>query len=319
MRTAASCRTCCANSWGDADVVKFLLALGLAAALGGCKFWYKPVPVANAIGEEETVLSGDSMHVYRSPRFEVYGPNAEAVYDGYEQLNRAYRAFERYFGAPAPRLAVILSNDSTRPLNSDAVRAFRERGYRAVRYVRPRSYKSPTRYGALGYGGVIWPVAPTAARAMLARYADSQLESDGERSDAALLERLPLWYRAAIIHLIGEAGAPAIDMEYVREKRGQLLQLQHLLTLIRPVSQDSLLDPSRRSDADEGTRVIAAQASTLARYLAEREGAAVIGRIGRDYLQRRALADILRDFRATPTTVAELERRWRVWIDTRTN
>jgi hypothetical protein len=297
-----------------------LVVVAVAAmSAGGCRFWYKPVPVANAIGEEETVLAGDSVKVYRSARFEVYGPNAEAVYDGYEQLNRAYRAFERYFDAPAPRLAVVLSNDSTRPIDSETLRSFRERGYRVLRYVRPRSYRSPTRYGGLGYGGVIWPVAPTAARAMLGRYVNSQLPDNGERSDAAVLALLPLWYRAAIIHLIGEAGAPANDLDYVREKRGQILPLQHLLTLVRPVEQDSLLDPSRRNEADELTRIIASQSSTFARFLAEREGPSVVGRIGRDYLRRRALADIIGDFRSAPKSVPELERRWRSWIDTRNN
>jgi hypothetical protein len=300
-------------------VRRSLVLIAVAGTLmTGCRFWYKPVPVANAIGEEETVLSGDSVKVFRSQRFEVYGPNTEAVYDGYEQLNRAYRAFERYFGTAAPRLAVVLSADSTRPLDPQTLRSFADRGYRVVRYVRPRGYRSPTRYGGLGYGGVIWPVAPTAARAMLARYADAQLDDNGGRSDASALEALPLWYRAAVIHLLGEAG-PANDLEYVREKRGQLLPLQHLLTLVRPAAQDSLLDPSRRNDADELTRIIAAQSSTVARYLAEREGMAVIGRIGRDYLKRRALTEILGDFRSVPRTIPELERRWRVWVDTRDN
>src|SRR5947207_1631703 len=86
--------------------------LFLSAGTTACRFWYKPIPVANAIGEERTLVGGDSVNVHREPRFEVYGRNPETVYDGYEQLNRAYRAFERYFGAPAPRLAVVLSDDS---------------------------------------------------------------------------------------------------------------------------------------------------------------------------------------------------------------
>jgi hypothetical protein len=292
-----------------------LLAVG--AALTGCRFWYKPVPVANAIGEEEVVVSGDTINVYRTPRFEVYGPNAEAVYDGYEQLNRASREFERYFGVEAPRLAVILSNDTTRALDSETLRSFRDRGFRVLRYVRPRSYRSPTRYGALGYGGVIWPVAPTAARAMLALYVAQQLDRKDGASDSALLESLPVWYRAAIIHLVGEAGSPSNDLEYVRDKRAQLLPLQHLLTLARPPAQDSTLDPSRRGDADELTRIIAAESSTFARFLAAREGMPVIGRIGRDYLKRRSIAEIIKDFRTAPTNVPELERRWRIWVDTR--
>jgi hypothetical protein len=298
-------------------VRRLLLIAGVGTLMSGCKFWYKPVPVANAIGEEQTVLSGDTVNVYRSARFEVYGPNAEAVYDGYEQLNRAYRAFDRYFGTQGPRLAVVLSNDSTVPLDSVTRRSFREREFHLLRYVRPRSYRSPTRYGSRGSGGVIWPVAPTAARAMLARYVESQRDANGERSDSETLQVLPLWYRAAVIHLVGEAATSTIDLEYVREKRAVLLPLQHLLTLVRPASADSMLDPSRRNDADELTRIIAAQSSTFARYLTDREGMPVIGRIGRDYLKRRSLAQILGEFRTAPKSIPELERRWRSWIDTR--
>lgn len=296
--------------------MRLALALLLLSTVSGCKFWYKPVPVANAIGEEQTVLAGDTVHVYRSDRFEVYAPNAEAVYDGYEQLNRAYRAFERYFGARAPRLAVILSPDTATPLPSQTARAFRERDFTLLRYVRPRSYRNPTRYGALGYGGVIWPVAPSAARTLLARYSAERV---GARNapDSIVLNRLPLWYRAAIIHLVGEAGAPHNDLEYVKEKRAHWVPMQQLLTFVRPASADSALDPARRGEADDFSRIVAAQASTFANYLVEQEGFDVIGRIGRGYLQGRSLAEILREFRRAPRTVPELDRGWRAWIETR--
>jgi hypothetical protein len=297
--------------------VKLLLLLGAVAALGGCRFWYKPVKVANAIGEERTVLATDTVNVHREDRFEVYGPNPEAVYDGYEQLNRASRGFERHFSVPAPRLAVILLGDSARPLDAATARGFRDRGFVVIRYVRSRSFRSPSRYGALAYGGVQWPIAPTAARAMLARFADTQLEADGVRSDTMLLDRFPLWFRAATIHLIGEAGLPSADLEYAREKRALLLPLRDLLTLVRPASADSLLDPSRRSEADETTRVIAAQSSTFARFLVEREGPAVIGRIARDYLAGRTLNDVMGDLKNTPHSFRELEQRWKFWLETR--
>ena len=200
-----------------------LLAAGVFST--GCRFWYKPVPVANAIGEERTVLGGDSVNVYHDGRFEVYGPNPEAVYDGYEQLNRAYRAFERHFSATPPKLAFVLENDQSRNIDP---KPFRDRGYQLVRYTRPRSYKSPTRYGALGYGGVIWPIAPTAARVMLADFA--QKATARGASDANAVERLPLWIRAAVIHLLGEAGTAATDLEYVRDKRSSLMPFRELLT-----------------------------------------------------------------------------------------
>lgn len=294
-----------------------LLAIGVVAALGGCRFWYKPVKVANAIGEERAVIAGDSMNVHREDRFEVYGPNPEAVYDGYEQLNRASRSFERHFGVPAPRLAVILEADSVAPVDAATQRGFRDRGFTLITYVRPRSYRSPSRYGALGYGGLIWPIAPTAARAMLARFVESQVDPDSSRTETALLDRLPVWYRAATIHLVGEGGLPAADLDFAREKRSLLLPLRDLLTLVRPAAADSALDPSRRAEVDETTRIIAAQASTFARYLVERDGPAVLGRVGRAYLAGHSINEVITTFQNAPHTLVELEQRWRYWLETR--
>lgn len=288
-----------------------------AATLGACRFWYKPVPVANAIGEERTVLAGDSINVYREPRFEIYGPTAEAVYDGYEQLNRASREFERSFGVEPPRLAFVLSNDTTKRFDPATLKSFADRGFRLIRYVRPRVFKSPTRYGALGYGGVVWPIAPTAARVMLADFAGANSVS-GTKEDASL-ERFPVWFRAAVIHLLGEAGAAASDLEYVRDRRASVLPFRELLTLVRPASGDSLLDPTRRAEADEMTRMIAAQASTVGRFLVEREGPAILGRLAREYLAGRSVSEILRALEHSPHTLAELEQRWRVWMETREN
>jgi hypothetical protein len=295
--------------------VRVLLALGSAVAMAGCSLWYKPEPVANAIGEEKTVLAGDTVHVYREGRFEVYGPNPEAVYDGYEQLSRAYRGWGRHFGEVPPRLAFVLFADSVVGLDSATLRGFRSREFAVVPYARPRSVRSRRRYGGINYGGVLWPIAPTAARVMLARFAASRL-NDPPRSDDALLERFPVWYRAAVIHLVGEAGAIASDVEYVREKRHQWWPFRDMLTLVRPPAADSLLDPSRRGEADDGTRIVSAQSSTLGRFLSEQEGPAVLGRLGRGYLSGRSLAELLQDLKVAQT-VSDLEQRWKNWIETR--
>ena len=292
------------------------VAVLLALPLAGCRFWYKPVPVANAIGEEETVLAGDSMHVYRGARFEVYGPNTESVYDGYEQMNRAYRAFDRYFGGPSRKLAVVLGRDSLPPLDSATLRAFRARDFTVVQYVRPPGMRTRQRYGALDYGGILWPIAPTAARQLLAEFARQQT-GGAAASDSALLDRYPLWYRAAVMRLVGDAASPAKDLERVREKRNVLIPLRDMLPLVRHSTADTLVDPSRTEDSDEFSLTLGAQAGMLARYLIEREGAAVIGRMGRAYVAGRPLADILKEFKSAPTNVAELERRWLVWVDTR--
>ena len=299
--------------------MKLLLVLSAASLLSGCRFWYKPVPVENAVGEETTVLAGDTVHLYRdrTGRFEIYGPSPEIVFDGYEQVNRAYRAFERYFGAPAPRIAVILYEDSVTTLDEDVAKSIRDRGFTIMPYARPHSVRSRRRYSAIDYGGITWPVAPSTARVLLARFGDAQLGSGGPRRDDVVLERFPAWFRASIIHLVGEAGALEHDLDFVREKRAVLLPLRDLIVMVRPAAADSALDPSRRGDADEVALTLAAQSATLARYLVDREGPAVLGRLARGYLSNRSITEMLSEFHSAPRNVAELERRWLAWVDTR--
>lgn len=295
------------------------MLLCAAATLGGCRFWYKPVPVANAIGEERAVVAGDTLNVYRSDRFEVYAHGAESVYDGYEQLNRAYRQFERYFGAPAPRLAFLLRTDTAPPLDEPTLKTFRDRGFVAVQYWRPHGVRTRRSSNVLDYGGILWPVAPTAARHMFARFTATQVDGGASASDDALLARYPLWIRAAVIHLVGEAAAAgsSSDLDLLKEKRAQLVPFPTLLTLVRPAAADTLLDPSRRSEADENTRIVAAESAMLARYLIEREGAGVLARLVHGYLTHRSLSDMMSEFRSAPKTVSSLEDRWKVWLDTR--
>jgi hypothetical protein len=295
--------------------LRLLLALSVAVASSGCHIWYKPVPVANAIGEETTLLAGDSVNVYRSDRFEVYGPSSEAVYDGYEQLNRAVRAFERHFGTRAPKLAFVLFRDSIRTLDAETARSIRDRGFTPVPYVRPRAARFRRNYRVMEYGGVSWPIAPAAAREMLRLYSEGRVGAASRGSD--VLNRFPVWYRAAVIHLVGDAGTIANDLEFVRDARNHWQPLKTLLTLVVPASGDSLLDPVRRNDASDHLRVVAAQSSTFGRFLVEREGPAVIGRIGTGYLAGRSLAEMIGEFHTAPKTVEELETRWKAWVETR--
>jgi hypothetical protein len=132
------------------------------------------------------------------------------------------------------------------------------------------------------------------------------------------LDRFPLWYRAAVMHLVGDATF-ANDVDHLRDNRDKWQPLRTVLTLVRPSSADSLLDPSRRSEADEFTRTVAAQASTLGRYFAEKEGPTVIGRLGMGYLAGRSLNDMIAEFHTAPKTLEEIETRWKAWIEGREN
>jgi hypothetical protein len=281
----------------------------IAFAVAGCKYWYTPTPVANAIGDEKTVLAGDTMRVYREARFELYGPDEQAVYDGYEQMNRAYRAFEHLFGTEPPHLAVLLAKDTTLLVDSATARAFAARGFRFLRYVRPKPEYQ--RFGSQAYGGILWPVAPTVARLLLAHFV--QTTTDGAQSDSAALARFPVWYRAAVMHLIGE-GVVSNDLELLRDQRSAWMPLQELLTLARSPAGDSALDPSRRGNADASSRILAAQAATVAQYLVQHEGPGVMRHLAQGYLSGRSLNNMLEEMSGTARGVAPLEQNWKVWV-----
>ena len=281
----------------------------IAFAVTGCKYWYKPTPVANAIGDEKTVFAGDTMRVYREARFELYGPDEQAVYDGYEQMNRAYRAFEHLFGTEPPHLAVLLAKDTALLVDSATAHAFAARGFRFLRYVRPKPEYQ--RYGSQAYGGILWPVAPTVARLMLAHFA--QTAADGAQSDSAALAHFPVWYRAAVMHLIGE-GVVSNDLELLRDQRSSWMPLQELLTLVRSPAGDSALDPSRRGNADAPSRILAAQAATVAQYLVQHEGPGVMRHLAQGYLSGRSLNAMLDEMSGTARGVAQVEQNWKVWV-----
>lgn len=283
--------------------------LAAAVALGGCSYWYRPVPVRAAIGKERTALASDSFSVHRDARFEVYGPGSQAVFDAYEQLNRTYRAFDRYFSAPAPRLAVVLYPEWSKPGDSTAERVLRERGAVVLRFVRPLRASFRERVGDDGYEGSLWPVGPAAVRFLLASAAAPDVPLD-----TTTLARLPAWYRSAVMSIVGESGTMPEDVQYMRENRGSRWTLDQLLALDRPTSADSALDPYRRDDADDHDRRFSSQSSAFMQFLIEREGVGTMAALGRGFAKGEAFALQASRFRVLPRTTTELEERWLAWL-----
>lgn len=292
--------------------MRSLFALSALVALGGCRLWYQPVPITNAIGKERTVVAADSFNVHRDPRFEVYGPGTQSVFDAYEQLNRAYRAFDRYFGAPTPRLAVVLTEASARS-DSTVDRALRARGLTILRYARPRRARMQERLGEAGYGGSFWPVGPVAARMLLASLV-ATVSAPETPLDTNTLTRFPAWYRSAVMGIVGDATSLPFAIAYAKENRGSRLSLDRLLAVERSPSADSTLDPTRRADADEHDRRLSAQASAFAQFLLDREGPDVLRQLGRGFAAGRTFEQVAADFKALPRNVPDIDERWLAWL-----
>lgn len=285
--------------------------LAAAALLSGCGWWYRPVPIPSAIGKERTALAGDSFSVHRDPRFEVYGPGSQPVFDAYEQLNRTYRAFDRYFALPAPRLAAVLYPESSKQRSAAPEQALRDRGFVVLRFVRPLRASYRERLGDDGYQGSFWPVGPSAVRLLLASVA-----TPSSGVDTTQLTRMPAWYRSAVMSIVGHGTALPLDVEYVRENRGSRLSLEQLLAVDRPTSADSALDPYRRDDADDRDRQFASQSSGFMQFLVEREGPTIMRALGRAFANGDSFARQATRFRVLPQTVAGVEDRWLAWLST---
>jgi hypothetical protein len=151
---------------------------------------------------------------------------------------------------------------------------------------------------------------------MRARFAKSELGPDTSITDAAALARFPVWYRAAIMHLIGEPGAISNDIEYLHDQRSSWLPLQELLTLVRSPADDDALDPSRRNDADATSRIVGAQAATVAQYLVQKDGPSTMRRIAQGYLSGESTTQILADIPSASHGLPHFEQNWHVWVET---
>jgi hypothetical protein len=285
--------------------------LGIAALVGGCHLWYKPVPIESAIGKERVFIAGDSFSVYRDPRFEIYGIGSQSVFDAYEQLNRTYRTFDRYFGAPVPRLAVVLSTSGVRA-DQELDSLLRNRGLTPLRYARPKNSVLQERLGEPGYEGSLWPVAPYAARVLLVSTA-SPSTTPPARVDTTAIALFPAWFRAAIMHVIGDASSLPLDVAYTKESPGSRIPVERLMGWTRATAADSALDPYRRATATENDRMFAAQSSAFAQFLLDREGPDILLRLARGYAEKRSFASMAAELKTGPT-VAEMDERWLAWL-----
>lgn len=294
--------------------MKLASVLAVTVLVGGCRLWYRPVPITSAIGKERLVIAGDSFSVHRDPRFEIYGPGSQAVFDAYEQLNRTYRTFDRYFGAPSPRLAVILSVNGTLKVDTAVDAELRGRGLTPLRYERPRQAVLQQRMGDAGYEGALWPVGPFAARVLLAALA-APTTTRATPTDTTAIAAFPAWFRAAVMHVIADASSLPLDIAYTKENRSARWPVVSLVVMERPAAADSALDSYRRTIVNAGDRQFASQASAFAQFLLEREGPDVLSRLARGYAAKRTFDAMAGEFKVAPNTVAEIEERWLAWLN----
>jgi hypothetical protein len=302
---------------GAAKALRVVLGLAcLTAVANGCflrKYVYRPVPVANAIGDSTTTLSETRLHVYRSDNYEVYGPTAASVSFSAQQIDRAYREFTKHFGVDGPYMAVIVADSAFAISPSDAG-TFAKRRIHTFVYVRPHNLRDIEGVSPELAEDEIWPVSARVARELLTAYVSNrrhmspEVEATAHASDYHA-DPLPIWYVDAVVALLSDPGAPDRVMDYLKGHLADAPPLTMLLDMKPP--EPGTVDTVGAS-RDRRT-IVGATGVGLTLYLIEQEDPRIVGRLADAFLAGGTARDVLRQARHIPQNDRELERVWRDW------
>jgi hypothetical protein len=294
-----------------------LVGCCLTVSLDACflrKYVYRPVLVANAIGDSTTTLAGTKLHIYKSDEYEVYGPTALSVSTAERQIDRAYREFTKHFGVHAPAMAIVIA-DSAFAISPGEAGVFAQRRIHTFVYVRPHSLRDIEGVAPDTPEDEIWPVASRVGREMLTAYINSRrhlppsVEATAHTGEYHT-DPLPLWFADAVVALLGDPGAPDRVMDYLRDHLADAPPLATLLDMQPPApgSVDTLgVSRERRA-------IIGAEGVGLTLFLAEREGPRIVGRLADAFLSGSTARAVLTDARNVPPNDRDLERVWRTWV-----
>ena len=289
----------------------------LTVAADGCflrKYVYRPVLVANAIGDSTTTLSGTRVHVYRGDDYELYGPTTLSVSVAEQQINRAYREFTKHFGVQGPPMAIVIA-DSAFSISPNDVGLFAKRRIHTFVYVRPHNLRDIEGVTPDTPEDEIWPVSSRVARELLTAYVSSrrhvapQVEPTTHAVDYHT-DPLPIWFVDAVVALLSDPGAPDRVMDYLKD---HLADAQPVATLLDMHPPNAGTVDSVASSRERRT-IVGAEGVALTLFLVEREGPRIVGRLADAFLAGRTARDVTSAARHIPQNDNELERAWRTWV-----
>lgn len=290
----------------------------LTASVEGCflrKYVYRPVLVANAIGDSTTTLAATKLHVYRTDEFEIYGPTAISVSTAEHQISRAYREFVKHFGVQPPPMAIIVA-DSEFAISPTEAGTFAQRRMHTFVYVRPHNLRDIEGVAPDTPEDEIWPVSTRVARELFTGYISArrhlppEVEARSHTPDYHL-DPLPSWYVDAVVALLSDPGAPDRIMDWFRDRLADAPPLATLLDMHppNPGTADTIATAPRERRA-----LISAEGVALTLFLVEREGPRVVGRLADAFLAGNTARDIVTQSRHVPQNDRDLERIWRTWV-----
>lgn len=304
----------------------------------GLPSWLRHVLLVSAYS------AGISLHVgaqsspaQSSDEYDLYAPDEQAVRRAKDGLVFAAREFRRYMGERPPKIAVVLLDGRGEPTTPD--------GDLPVLYW----FTGEGLAQARSHGGSAAPADTARDRAFaesalpheachwyLSTYIGSRASAEpragaAQRSSAHVsAPGVPAWYNEGFGTLCEPAAWQEKRHQQMVRGRDAAISFAKFLSMPHPKAVSSLPATALPRTAEErialmkqgddaGALLFYAQAHSLLRFLAEREGPEFVGLVGRGLAAGESLPQLLRRGRRLPHDPVALEQAWRSWLGDKVN
>jgi len=284
----------------------------------------------------------------RGASYELYAPTREDIAQAKRELDFASAQFRRHFGAPAPRIAVVMRD--TNPPGGYDDSAFRDRGVPLVTWITDRGWAALHRgeqpvAAAGGRPHSESHILPhEACHQFLKAFVDARL---GRPVEPRPRTRTPHYGHPLMPDWIDEAAAGVCEHPWEQAQRQARLQadpagripLAQLFTMANPnsgmfrvaappggraggapsvapgtvVGAMTFGSGVRPAEQMRQSSMFAAQSQSFANFLAERAGPGALGRLTQAIADGRTMAQALTALEL-PGEITVLERQWLAWL-----
>lgn len=268
----------------------------------------------------------------RTPAYELYAPDVEAARGAQLGLDFAAREFRRYMGEAPPKIAVVLLDGRGEPMSPagalPVLHWFTPDGLAQARAhggaTAPRDTARDRAFAesALPHEACHWYLSaylagrPTAGpRAAATRQPGAHVGAVGlpawYNEGFGTLCEPPAWQQARRAQMVRDLDAAIPFAEFM------VMPHPKTVSSLPPTAAPHTAEERRAAVAqgDDGrARLFYAQAHTLMRFLAEREGPTFVGIVGRGLAEGDSLPQLLGSATQLPADIGALERAWRSWL-----
>lgn len=292
----------------------------LALALGICTFGYP----ARALAQAQPV---------RGAAYDLYAPDGETARRAQDGLALAAHQFHRYLGEAPPRIAVVLLDGRAAPstpagslpvlywFTAEGLAQARSHGQAGTSAdtVRDRVFAE----SALPHEACHWYLAAYIAARTPA--APGTAAASGGRAGHVGAAGVPAWFNEGFATLCEPAEWQARRSELMTRELAtavplaEFLSMRHPMAVSAPPGGAAARGAEQRMAAmkqggDARAVLFYAQAHTLLRFLADREGTQFVGLVGRGLAAGESLTTLLQQAKQLPSDLGSLEQAWRAWV-----